>query len=140
MPFPAEVIGYQSKPVGKQMPFAQFVLEEIDREGAFLHYGWLSEYVSVYPMKRFNPDAVYVHEEVREMADRDDWSFSAGWTLLGYRATIIRGPERYVIKVKGLEALKFLKVLDRLKAEKAARKKAKKEAFKQKELDAAWWP
>jgi hypothetical protein len=77
---------------------------------------------------------------MRELTERDDWFFTAGWDFLGYHATIFRGRESLAVKLRGKEALKLLLIQDELKAEAKARTWRKKNARKAATLDAAWWP
>jgi hypothetical protein len=117
--------------------FADFVAEDAEQNGAFVHYGWLHGEPHVSPLRR-KTDSNCRILATTEREGPNDWSFSAGWDILGYSAYIIRGTERLLIKVRGKQALRLLKIQDALEAEIKAAKKRAKLKKKAKTIDAAY--
>lgn len=125
--------------MAREMRFSQFIIDEVEGCGAFIAYGFMSDQYVV-PNYRYNDEAVYTSDVVKTPEDKDDWSFSAGWTLRGYYAHICRGPDYLSFTVRGKEALALLLIQDRLEQEAKERKWRKKNAYKAALLDAEWWP
>lgn len=126
----------------KKIPFAQFILNDIEENGAFLGWalGFDSDYEPVARKSLLTEDKQW--STMSERTDKDDWTYEAGWDLLGYYAHINRGTatERFHIKQRGPLAFQLLLIQDRLRAKQKAAEKAEREKEKQKKLDAAWWP
>lgn len=129
-------------PAGKEMSFAQFVLNDIEQNGAILMNGFMdSEFVI--PTRLQDNDERFDSGHwmrLKSRTHKDDWHLYTGWDLFGHWARIIRGPDHFLIKVRGAEALALRNVEARLYAERKARKNAAKAERKRKELDAQWWP
>ncbi len=130
-------------PLGKTMTFAEFVLNDIEQNGAVIVEGFMGDEFIV-PSRLFNTErdnkGYPSWSCVKERANKDDWSLSTGWNLFGHWADIFRGTDNFLVKVRGKEALALRNVEARLCAKRKFIKEARKAERKKKELDAAWWP
>ena len=123
-----------------RIPFAQFVLNDIQQNGAEIMQAFMGgDYIIPSRLFQYNEKGP-LWWRAKEKTEKDDWSLYTGWNLFGHWATIVRGPNNFCIKVKGKMALALRNEEARLYAERRAAIKAQKAERKKKELDAAWWP
>jgi hypothetical protein len=130
-------------PAGKEMTFAQFVLNEMREEGSFLYSSWYEDCSEwrVARARLLNSDP-YSYSSVNSKTERDDWTFNVhrGFLALFPIARISRGPDNFLIKVRGREAWELLHAYWKLQQIRKDEIRAEKAERKRQEQDAAWWP
>jgi hypothetical protein len=127
-------------PAGKEMTFAQFVLNELAEGKGFLYYSsWGND---GWRVGRDTLDAGEYGWSPKDKSNRDDWTFgiSRGFLGLFARVCIIRGPDNLPVVVKGDMAWQLVKAFEALRTERKLKIRAEREAYKAKLRAAEWWP
>lgn len=120
------------------IPFAQFVLKEIDEwdRGLRLTDGWFNPDYFVDPRRQFG------RLGAAEMKDKDDWNLYYDWfPLVGYCGIkISRGPEYVEIKLTREEKKALAKHIDAFFKKAKAKKLEEKNRKKEEASRMQWWP